>query len=97
MSVDELDRIASGMPAWEGMPAPAAGELQARVLDVARLEEELLACRSRLDGREAVLRRLERRLVAAILLAAFGLGFVPAAVAILGGRPQRAEFLREKP
>lgn len=96
MSVEELDRIAAGLPEWEGSPAPAPVIDPEAVALVARFYREAVEHRLRMGRRLERINRTER--VMWILLVALAAGSAVAGyVHAVMEPPKKAEFLREKP
>lgn len=84
MSVEELDRIAAGLPEWEGSPAPVAGGSPEDVF----LREQ--------EAKLRLLNRTERVLWILVIALAAGVA-VAGYVHSVMGPPSPPEFLREKP
>jgi len=96
MSVEELDRIAAGLPEWEGSPAPVAG-VDAEVLAlIAKHSQEAAEYRRRMDARLAAINRTERVVWVLVVSLAAGMAVAGYLHAVMGP-PKQAEFLREKP
>ena len=96
MSVEELDRIAAGLPEREGSPAPVAGADAEVLALIARHSQEAAEYLRRQDARLAAIKRAERVVWVLVVSLAAGVAVAGYLHAVMGP-PKQAEFLREKP